>query len=214
MLADAVRTRSVQTVRQLALHCLFRNPQLKEEMLALAPDQRTRKALLYPPRVKDEEHYRQYPFCIAENGIVDILAVPPAQKTNSRIITMPSDVQEEVFHRLLHRKRVTAEQLAESINAGRNSQKECGMSFSTPLDYLLFGLGCEVAEHGFVFRHLPECWLQHEYVRELGFSDDVKFEMGVSGLCVDLIQQGWKVKFDGVNNCFGRTGYSYLTQWP
>lgn len=214
MLADAVRTRSVQTVRQLALHCLLGNPQLKEEMLALAPDQRTRKALLYPPRVKEEKHYEQYPFCIVENGVVDIRSIFPARKKKVRIITMPPDIQERVFERFLCRNGYTVGQLAGCINADRAELEEFGMKCSTRLDYILFCMGYEMADQGFISRPIPECWYQHEWAQEVDFTDDEIFEKGVLGLCAEVIHQGWKVTFEGINNCFGCTGYSYLTQWP
>ena len=212
MLADAVRTRSVETVRQLALHCLFRDPLLKEEMLALAPDQRTRKALLCPPRVKAEEIYRQYPLCIAENRCMNIHGRFLPRERNVRVINLPDDIQERLFERFKIIKGFqTNEQLFKAILDEKN---EGDWRVYPQLNNRLFRMGYQTAGGDVVRVSMPECWLTHETMKDIQFSQDEIVETGILGLVHEADYLGWTLKFDGVNNCFGYTGYTYLTQWP
>lgn len=203
MLADAVRTRSLHTIRQLALHCLFENYALRDEMLALAPDQRTKKALLYPPRLKEEEHYKQYPFCIKEHGIVGIhhLNVQEAQVT---AISLPQNIQSVLFENLMKKaKCATVQQLTEQIRR----------DYPHFIGHRIFTLGYHVKNDSLVRKDIPECWLTDECMNDCDFPDDEKIQMGLSGLLTETIRSSRKCKFDGVKNRFGVTGYWYLPEW-
>ena len=212
MLADAVRTRSVQTVRQLALHCLFRNPQLKEEMLALAPDQRTQKALMYPPRVKEEEHYRQYPFCIAENGCVDIFGRHQLRKRYAKVISLPDDVQTTLFERFKKIKGfATTRQL---YLAAHNESNGAEQRVYPTLEDRLYRMGYQIVQGDIVCVPMPECWLANHGLQDEEYTSDELVSMGIVRLQHEAYYLGYDFKFDGVNNSFGYTGYTYLTQWP
>lgn len=204
MLADAVKTRSLHTIRQLALHCLFENDALRAEMLALAPDQRTKKALMYPPRLKEESHYKQYPFCIKEHGVTGIYHLN-IQKRNLVSITLPQDVQSVLIESLMKKGHYANEQqLARELNK----------DYPFMLEHRIFTLGYHLKNDQLVRKPIPECWLTDESMSECNFSEDELIQMGLSGLLAETIHSGRKCKFDGVKNRFGVTGYWYLTEWP
>lgn len=203
MLADAVRTRSLHTIRQLALHCLFENNALRDEMLALAPDQRTKKALLYPPHLKAEEHYKQYPFCIKEHGVVGIYHLN-IQDAHLTAIKLPDNIQSVLFEDLMKKGKYTSEQqLVAQIDR----------DYPSMLDHRIFVLGYHVQSDRLERKPIPECWLTDERMNDCNFSDEELVRMGLSGLLAETIQSGRKCKFDGVKNRFGVTGYWYLPEW-
>ena len=204
MLADAVKTRSLHTIRQLALHCLFENDKLKEEMLALAPDQRTKKALMYPPRLKEEAYYKQYPFCIKEHGVTDIYHLN-IRKHNLVAITLPQDMQPVLLASLMKKGRYANEQ---------HLVRQLKKNYPFMLEHRIFTLGYHLQNDQLVRQPIPECWLTNESMSECNFPDDELIEMGLSGLLAETIHSGCKRKFDGVKNRFGITGYWYLTEWP
>lgn len=199
MLADAVRTRSVQTVRQLAIHCLFRNPQLKAEMLALAPDQRTRRALMYPPRLYDEARYLRYPFCVSANGITGIYEGNP-QSYHYRLLRCPDGVQEALFAGLAKEEGYD-DSAAFADMLGR--EEADGM-----LEYRLYCLGYHQTEQGLVHELIPQSWPTDIDAADLQTRE--RCEEGVMGLMNEMHRQMWGLRFDGVNNRFGVTGYWYM----
>ncbi|MBQ4580773.1 MAG: hypothetical protein IJA83_08960 [Clostridia bacterium] len=204
MLADAVKTRSLHTVRQLALHCLFANQTLREEMLALAPDQRTRKALFYPPRLKPEEHYKQYPFCIKENSIVGIYH-RHISHNHLEIVQFPSDVQPVLLNSLMSKSKYKDEnQLVSALN----------YNFPWMLEYRIFTLGYHLEGEHLIQKNIPECWITDDSMSDTDIPDAELIQMGISGILAETIQSGRKYKFDGINNRFGITGYWYLPEWP
>lgn len=203
MLKDAVRMGAVHTVRQIALHCVFNNTALLEELKALAPDARTCRALMYRPRVKAEEHDRQYPFCIREHFIYHRLSFKRISKT---IITMPADVQQIGFERLVKSRQFGSEQKMLDTMLGLPPQQRGYL----PLEFALFGLGYEATEQGFQLRPIPEYWTNSEYAQNIWMTDTI--EDGLTFLTAWL--KGCRFRFDGVSNLFGRTGYCYLTEWP
>ena len=203
MLADAVKTCSRHTVRQIALHCLFQNDKLRDDMLALAPDQRTRKALLYPPKLKTEEYYKHFPFCIKENGIVGI-CYRSITNYHHEIIQLPSDIQPVLLNSLIKKRKYTNEsQLVSALN----------YDISWMLKHRIFALGYHLEGEHLVQKDIPECWLTNPYMNDTDIPDTELIEMGISGILAETILSGKKCKFDGINNIFGVTGYWYLPEW-
>lgn len=204
LLVDAVRTGSVNTVKQLALHVLFDNKELQEELLRLAPDENTRNALLDRAGIRTEAHYQQYPFCIRENSIWFRYSAS-FETISKTIITMPDDAQQVAFAQFLKEKRYSsADEMLEQVQKLTNEEYR-----ETDLAYKLFGVGCEATDHGFVFKPIPECWAENEYAKEV-WEDPI--DHGLTAL--RAILHDLCFKFDGLYNLFGYTGYYYLEKWP
>lgn len=201
LLTDAVRTGSANTVKQLALHVLFDNKKLQEELLHLAPDKNTREALLDRAGVHEEAHYRQYPFCVRANDILRRL-----DDNALTLITMPDDVQQVAFDRLVKRGTFGSKQkMLDRVRAIRPEERGW-----EPVEFALYGLGCEATDEGFVFRKLPEYWTEGEYGKNIWKSTGC-----TSGL-IHLMAYMYdcEFQFDGLSNLFGYTGYRYLEKWP
>lgn len=204
LLTDAVRTGSANTVKQLALHVLFDNRELQEELLRLAPDDSTRTALLDCADIHDEAYYQQYPFCIRENSIF-VRYSASFETISKTIIMMPDDAQQVAFDLLLKEKQCSsAEEMLEQVLKLTDEEYR-----RTDLAYKLFGVGCEATEQGFVFKPIPECWTESKYAKDV-WEDPI--DPGLTAL--RAILHDLEFKFDGVSNRFGYTGYYYLEKWP
>ena len=209
MLPDAVRWGAHNLVDEIAPHCLFNNRDLQNEYLAIAPDEGTRKALTENVMIDREDEYRKYTFCYASNRIFHRWNT---KTISCKVLSMPDNLQEEVWQRFLERFVHGSEQEFFRFMYNGEVFDTMPKGARMPYDYehFLFNLGYELTSDGFVRRQLPDYWIKSEYSNEVWDTDAEKTDAGMTGFLCLMSEFGWEICNDWVNNYFGCTGYSYI----
>lgn len=203
VLEEAVKEGAVRTVSQLAPHCLFQNAALKERLLQLAPNESTKCALTDAAKLEDAQQIRQYPLCISTNyalGKADL----HTELRSQAFVRMPENLQTVVYSRFLQRHSPAVRRLLERITV----TGEADLSH-TVTARRLFALGYTVTEEGLHRTPIPECWLKADDPQGAA----LRQAQGISSLIAEMSVLGWKFKFHGCSNLFGKTGYYYLRRW-
>ena len=214
ILEEAVRTGSVHTVRQLALHCLYNSPELETRLLQLAPNQDTRDALLDRSMLNTRFEYEQYPLCFF---VCSTFYIHNDQyDAHYSLISYPPTLQDAIYSRFLRYLADRKPELYEYMISQGSDRAELfdPMLVSDWTEYRMFSLGYVITENGIARYPIPYCW-EHYTDSLRGFmSGEQRTETGTRTLLSEMQFLGWKFKFDGIRNRFGATGYYYLEHWP
>lgn len=222
VLRDTVRLGAANTVRQHALHVLYDNDALLEELLPLCPDGRTREALLDRSMLKPHAVYAAYPFCVQISRVTNVYQSHWETPGFPRLISAPADIQQRLFTLLKEKYAQGSEEKLAMLAARRPGRLEMDPEEEKQapswgvLDMCLHGIGCHWQERGFVLKPLPEGWEHYDFIDGGDHYPwaDMAHRMGLEDLlyCIRVI--GLDLKFDGINDSFGTTGYYYLSEWP
>lgn len=223
VLRDTVRLGAANTVRQHAPHVLFDNDALLEELLSLCPDGRTREALLDRSVLKPHAVYAAYPFCVQTHVVMDIHRKTRETPGFPKLLSCPADIQQRLFTLLKEKYAQGSEEKLAMLAARRPGREELDtedeketLSLRWLLDLLLFGIGCHWHGQGFVMKPLPQGWEHYEFNNGgEPYTQPVEaYRQGLSWMINCISEVGLDLKFDGINDSFGTTGYYYLSEWP